>query len=161
VLRSVEAWVSTYQKMVQQMQLYLKNYHSNEKMAFEFDWRKVGKGDESASSNITCGFYCELGGDRIGLFAVNDMLYIYLNDRTCQVDDECRVSYLQKGNSRELKLSFGPENYDVIYINLRNAVSTQYHSEDEEDVDFGLWLYNVLSSSQRRQIFITSWGQTN
>jgi hypothetical protein len=140
------------------MRLFLKAFFSNDQIAVEVDTNEPNFFNVLDTQNQTRGVYCQLGNDGVGLFAIDENLFIFLNGRVRAVrGDETVASYSQKGDLRELSLRVGSENQLLVYTNTRRPISTQFYSEDEEDADFGLWLHNVLSSVERRRIFVKAW----
>jgi hypothetical protein len=136
----------------------LKNFFSNETRAIELDLGDTSIQHASTARDSLRGVYASLGNDCVGLFAIDDRLFIVVNAMASEVlSHETRVTYLQKGNSREIRV--GPDSATrLIRYECGTPVSTPFYSEDEEDADFGRWLYNVLCSDERKNIFIASWA---
>jgi hypothetical protein len=142
------------------MRFLLKDFFSNDKIAIE---ASIGEADILSAQRVQnrpVGFHCQLGSHCIGLFAARGKLFVWFNDKASEVTSaDAATSYSESGDSRALTLNLGPEKQIITYANSRRPISTQFYSEDEEDADFGLWLHNVLSSGERRRIFLQSWDK--
>lgn len=99
------------------------------------------------------GLFSRLGADRVGLFSIENRLFVYLNGIASEVDEGMSISYESNGDHRRLHIQIGTSLKTFDYINTRAPASTPFYSEDEEDADFGLWLNNVLNSDERCDSF--------
>jgi hypothetical protein len=140
------------------MMILLKHFLSNDRAAIDFDIRETDYGPNAQKKTV--GFYSVLGNDRVGLFALEGKLFIFVNDDVGEVsNDTIDVRHSQRGTSCELELKINGRNYTVAYPSPLGPVSTQFYSEDEEDADFGLWLQSVLGSAERRKIILGQWSK--
>jgi hypothetical protein len=112
-----------------------------------------------ASTDRASGFYAHLDKDLVGLFVINGRLYICLNNIVHEVSPKTTAEYSRNGDQREICLNLDQDKIVIAYTNSREPVSTVFYSEEEEDVDFGLWLSNVLNSSERKQIAVDVWSE--
>jgi len=142
------------------MRVFLRNFFLvNDKIAIDVPVDKAGACGESNIENKTVGFYGCLGKDCVGLFAMRERLFVYINGKVSDVPGEGKpTSYSREQGLCVLRLSLGGEIHMISYCNARPSISTLTYSEDEEDADFGLWLHNVLASDERRRIVIGRWG---
>ncbi len=67
-----------------------------------------------------------------------------------------QISHQHDGNHKVLHIESEGRVYDIHY-ETEEPVSTMFYSEGEEDVDFGLWLLNVLNSNERRDLCTDNW----
>ena len=133
------------------MQLHLKEFFSNKRMAVEADVAELGSCNPDALRDY--GLYCKLDEECVGLFSFGGELFVYLNGAIRKVDNDTKAAFFQDGDSRQFELDLGSGKHVISYTNTMRPVSTQFWSESEEDADFGLWCSNVLNSEERRSIF--------
>ncbi|PQO40936.1 hypothetical protein [Blastopirellula marina] len=107
-------------------------------------------------ANKAIGRYEELGGHTLGLFADRFGLVMWWNDAWFPLAPHLHISHVTEGLSRRLTICQRPIEIEIDY-QARPPVTTPYYAEDEEDVDFGLWLKNVLASPERRRTFLANW----
>jgi len=106
-----------------------------------------------ASGEGVVGFYDILNNVTIGLFVVDRKIYLYNEGVTIECRPDVIVEHSKEGDSRRLVIKWGGDTLDLAY--KVDAVQVSYlYSEDEEDVDFGLWISNILNNEERREIFI-------
>jgi hypothetical protein len=136
----------------------MKNFFSVETMAVDAGFEDPSNGFPSSSASEPQGVCCLLGGNCIGLFVLDDRLFLYLNGRASEVIGRRVSASLQKeGAMHRLELTIDGVNQRIDYKQDQTPVSTQFYSEDEEDADYGLWLTNILASQERRELFVQSW----
>jgi len=141
------------------MLVVLKDYFSSSRVTIDLDLDKTGVCKGQSSQNLTMGLYSQLGTYRVGLFVIGSKLFLCMNDVIVDTSiDEISTSYSKNEEWRELQIRVGIKNHLIAYANPRAPVSTPFYSEDEEDVDFGLWIHNIFSSGERRQIIINRWA---
>jgi hypothetical protein len=127
--------------------------HSSLPLMVEFGGAEGTGAPVSAS-----GFYDDLGGTCIGLLAVDAKLFMVCDGRVFEVMPETKVSHSRSGDVRSITIISGGNATTITYPRPADAVSTQFYSEEEEDADFGLWLQNVLGSTERRKTFLRTWS---
>lgn len=100
------------------------------------------------------GNYCLLENELLMLFCIDNKIYLFFNNQFHLFNEkEIRVDYKEK-NSVGI-LVFNGNNYstEVIYSTEEmTPLSTFIYSEEEEDVNFGLWINNVLNDKERIEI---------
>jgi hypothetical protein len=85
-------------------------------------------------------------------------LFLYLNGIAYEIREQrVTVSHWREGASHRLELTIDKTKTTLHYHNDQTPVASPFYTEDEEDVDFGVWLSRVLGSEQRQQIFVQSW----
>ncbi|MCP3923939.1 MAG: hypothetical protein GY714_15280, partial [Desulfobacterales bacterium] len=137
--------------------LYLKNYVSNEKITIDLDLTQLISDKFSVTHENPVGVYSNLGENILGLFLISEKLFIWLNGEVLEFSNFEEISHKVDGDHRVLKMKFGKRDYISIYSITDSPISTQFYSEDDEDVDFGLWVHNVLSSKERTQSIFKRW----
>jgi hypothetical protein len=105
------------------------------------------------------GFYDILSGHLVILFKnIDNLLMLMIDDYCMTLDGAFKVSYRDE-NATGL-LSIGDSNRSILIrydISKDLPISTTYYSEESEDVNFGLWLSNVLNSEERKKILLEYW----
>jgi hypothetical protein len=71
-------------------------------------------------------------------------------------DQRVRATFKREGNTCQLAIIIDDCTITISYKNQRVPVCTPFHSEGDEDADFGLWVSNVLASDDRRNIVVQS-----
>jgi hypothetical protein len=106
-----------------------------------------------------CGTYGEIGGHGVGLFVAGAQPCLVIDGQAFDWDlHQSRVSWQQQGEKRTLEIiDIRPNGIEfrVNYIVTDVPVNISW-PETEEDVDFGLWLSNVINSPERRQALINN-----
>ncbi|MCP3926132.1 MAG: hypothetical protein GY714_26505, partial [Desulfobacterales bacterium] len=138
--------------------LYLKNYVSNEKITIDLDLTQLISDKFSVTHENPVGVYSNLGENILGLFLISEKLFTLFNGEVLEFSSFEEIYHKIDGDHRELSMKFGKRDYRCVYTITDDPVSTQFYSEDVEDVDFGLWLHNVLSSKERTQNLFKRWG---
>lgn len=100
------------------------------------------------------GFYSYLQDELVMLFCFNRKIYIYFNNKFHSFDEaHIKVNYTQNNQKALLKFDTISFNHQISYsIEDMIPVSTLTYTEDEEDANFGLWIYNVLNNNERLEI---------
>jgi hypothetical protein len=138
------------------MTILLKHYFSSTKrLLCDIELEVRGGCHPPNSLGKRIGQFAFLGDHCIALFSVDFELFVLVNSEVRKAPPES--FYSRNGEIRELVLVFGSDRRTIKYWSERVPVSTVFYSEDEEDADFGLWIHNVLSSSERRKRCIESW----
>jgi uncharacterized protein YkuJ len=102
------------------------------------------------------GIYQVFSGILIAFFCSSECLYLLLNEHVFLVDKELHVIYNADGDLKKIGvLKHNEVVCEVTYKDDSAPVSTLTYVEDEEDANFGLWLSNVISSEERRSIFLS------
>lgn len=102
------------------------------------------------------GLYDDLGGHTLGLFAGRFGLVMWWNEAWFPLTPQLQISHVADGSSRRLTICQPPIEIKIDY-QTNPPVTTPFYSEDEEDVDFGLWLKNVLTSPERSETIFPIW----
>lgn len=109
----------------------------------------------STPDENTSGWYYNFENEFIGIFSNVEELYVYFNRSIYPLNESLSIKYSRKGRYANLSLRYMDDMFSTYYkFNL--PVSTLWYSEDDEDVDFGLWLYNIINSPERKKIFTDS-----
>lgn len=139
------------------MKVMMQNFYiSIEKAVLEVAFDPPASGEGLLSVHQPQGIYYDLGGHRVGLFVAEEKLFLFLNGLASEVGgQEVTASLRRDGEHRQLKMTMGGSVTTIDYI-PGSPISTPFHTDDEEDADFGLWLTNVLNSDLRRNIFLQS-----
>lgn len=81
-----------------------------------------------------------------------------MDDLSFDIDENFLVDYHINGKTALLKIE---DKRRMISMEIHPQefipVSTLHYSETEEDVNFGVWIFNVLSSTERRKILQDNW----
>lgn len=129
---------------------------ASEKAAVEVAFDPPASSEHQLSAHQPQGISCTLNGHCVGLFVAGEKLFLYLNGHASEVREPRALASLRRdGELRQLKLAMGGSMTTIDYI-PGSPISTPFHTEDEEDADFGLWLTNVLDSDHRRDIMLRS-----
>ena len=102
------------------------------------------------------GFFDFLNDELVMLISFDSLIYIYFNN-TFHLFKKENFDIDYKVNKYQAQLSFknlsNNSRYELLYsTGNMDKVSSIYYSEEEEDVNFGLWIYNVLSNNERIEI---------
>lgn len=116
--------------------------------------------DKKRDPQKPCGMYADIGGHCLGLFGAGGKLCMQIDGRAFDVDPaSIRVAWQQRGRSNHLDIiDSRPKGieFHVDYSVTAVPVDVSW-PETEEDVDFGLWLFNVINSDERRSILTKSY----
>lgn len=137
------------------MTCYLRNFYIRReriRIDVNVDWM-------ISSYETELGLYDNLGSDCLGLYALRCELYLYINGSSFRISDGLTVSRVTFGREKKLNILDNQIYYEVTYHCDRSPVSTPYYSEVEENVDFGLWMSNVLNSEDRKKRFLNAWNK--
>ncbi|MEI8371808.1 MAG: hypothetical protein WCJ35_03125 [Planctomycetota bacterium] len=144
------------------MRVLLMQYFGPGKLAVDLNIPDVAQAYQSCTSNAEekgWGVFSRFGEDIVGLFSMQGGLFIFHNAKVATVPDgQVSVSYSEKGALRELRIKFDSEEHVLTYEGSSPLAGPDY-TENEEDADFGLWLRNMLGSSERRDAFIKWWSK--
>ncbi|WP_407324093.1 hypothetical protein R5O24_03870 [Tenacibaculum maritimum] len=134
------------------MEFYLNKYkEANKKILLDLKDFKFK--DEICSDNVTSfGFYDLLGGKILGLSSINESLFLFVEGSCYKLDTNLKVNYKRVNNVAHLSITKNIHSYELKYF-FEESLSTLSYSEENEDSDFGLWVYNVLNSKERINIF--------
>jgi hypothetical protein len=135
------------------MHVVLKDhYFSSQQEVFELDLRE----SPSGGSDIASGLCSSLAGESVGLFVHAEALYFLWNGQSYPISSGCRTCHTRDGAISKFSIDIAGEQLAVEYA-PDTPVSTPFYTEVEEDADFGLWLHNVLSSSERTTHIVHFW----
>ncbi len=136
------------------MLLKLKDFNSNEILSIYVN-ETVG---ELVEHDLSVGFYSRLGDCIIGLFVAGKRLLLWWDSEILEVNRCNEIKHIRKENIRKFSLNYDSKVYEITYKIYDDPVSTQFYSENEEDVDFGLWICNVLCSEERISMVEEAWA---
>ncbi|MBA2116255.1 hypothetical protein [Bremerella alba] len=127
------------------MPILLRNYLcASEVLSFEVDAQLLCDVFIPAR---TIGLYCRLAKQLLGLTVFGSDFYFWWDDAWHAVSSEFSICHHIENNQFRRLVVIGQNDLQVdIRYTVQQPVSTPFYSEDEEDVDFGLWLKNVLTS---------------
>ncbi|MPT35904.1 MAG: hypothetical protein E2604_12660 [Flavobacterium sp.] len=102
------------------------------------------------------GFFDYLNGELIMLVSFENKIYLYFNNEFHYFNNEnIKVDY-QVLNKEALLTFYNSNNNEATIIQYSTEemvpISTLWYTEDEDDVNFGLWIYNVLNNQERIEI---------
>ncbi len=93
----------------------------------------------------------------IALYKEDGRLKLMTGDKVFEAD-AIFVSYKRNNDYGELTISGKDANIVFNYpVNDKYFISTLTYTEEEEDVNFGLWLANILNSDERKRIILDNW----
>jgi hypothetical protein len=112
----------------------------------------------AAETIETSGWYSQLAGQLVSLFAFAGDLYLRLNEKPYRLDESRRVEYSRHENESNLTLlERGQIIATLSYAPVEISPPLDEDPTgfiDEEDFDFGLFLSNVLENPARREILL-------
>lgn len=131
-----------FDKFRKGIELNLENFKINE------------HSDELKSTTKTIGTYAERANRIVGLFKnSNDKLSLFIDKNVYKIDPNFNIEFDKKEKKSILTIKAGNGDlYKLEYINDLEPISTLTYTEEDEDVDFGLWLFNILNSKDRMSI---------
>ncbi|WP_347067843.1 hypothetical protein [Flavobacterium sp. WV_118_3] len=111
---------------------------------------------EDINNYPEAGSFDYLNEELIMLISFNKYIYVFYDNLFHHFEkDKLKVNYSVLDNVAKLSFEDIVNNkiYEINYsIKDMEEISSIYYTEEEEDVNFGLWLYNVLNNSERIQI---------
>ncbi|MEO4005337.1 hypothetical protein [Flavobacterium sp. CAU 1735] len=102
------------------------------------------------------GYFDYLNGELIMLVSFENKIYLYFNNEFHFFNNEnIKVDY--QVLDKEALLTFYNSRDDKTTIirystEEKEPISTLWYTEDEEDSNLGLWIYNVLNNQERIEI---------
>jgi broad specificity polyphosphatase/5'/3'-nucleotidase SurE len=90
----------------------------------------------------------------------NNTLVLNINFKNFQIDEYFSIFYTEdmKKNVASLVIKRQEAEVQIEYSIMKcYQVSTIYYTEDYEDANFGFWLYSILTSEERKKIFLSNW----
>ena len=140
------------------MKCYVIDYYKKKKLQLDIVDISDSSTQHSTLATKAIGVVGQMGDSIAGLLVYNGLLYILYDGRTTSVfPGEVFSTFHQDGERRVVHIVTRQRTFNITYINLLEPVSTMYYSEDQEDVDFGLWLNNILNSQERQSNLIRTW----
>ena len=105
------------------------------------------------------GFYEIIDNHLIILYkTANNLLSLKVDDLVFNISDRFSIRYFDEDNYGFLNIKDEYKEIKLRYSILSmGIVSTLFYSEEEEDVNFGLWLANVLNSGEKIAILLDTW----
>ena len=109
---------------------------------------------ELESTTKTIGTYAKCANRIVGLFKnSNNKFSIFIDENFYKIDSDFNIEFDKKEKTSILTIKTGNgDSYKLEYINDLEPISTLTYTEEDEDVDFGLWLFNILNSKDRISI---------
>lgn len=143
------------------MQIMMREFYlSINRVVVDVSFDEPHGGDNPIRNQRPLGIYSKLGNDAVGLFVIDRKLYLYLNGHASEVLGKgITAKWYSEGKNRQLSIVIGQSRKTIAYKDPGPPVSTPFYAEEEQDVDFGLWLANVLSSTESRERFTKTWSQ--
>lgn len=134
--------------------IYLQNYLLNSEK-IEFNDNTGGCVKVVDNDVNTSGFFLFLEDDLLAVYVNQGVININVNSHKISIQDVEKIQHIEldNGQSRLLINSTSSIFCDFTY-QKDEPVSSIFFSEDKEDCDFGLWLFNLLQSKERQEIFI-------
>jgi hypothetical protein len=110
---------------------------------------------ELTISTKTIGIYKNFNNVIIGLIKNSDRtISLLINNIFYSVDDKLKLTFHVEDIKSNLLIKYNGENILNITYERQTPISTLWYSEEFEDVDFGEWIYNILNSEERKNIFM-------
>lgn len=127
--------------------------------SIDFTWNQSALFDNY--NKIPCkGVYKKIDSYYIIVFSFNNNVFLIINNLIYSIDSiDFFIEYTKHDENRN-SISIYVDSVldvDISYYEEFKPVDTLFFSEEEEDVNFGLWLSNVLNNIERRNIFRNSW----
>jgi hypothetical protein len=130
------------------------NFYSDLIKEFDIDMSHIAAADGNRSVGEHVGMYAILSGKVVGYVACNGQLAIVLDEKTIEVDESLSVHWTAHGQFNRLEIVQGSYRFSIEYLNDRKPISTPFYTEDDEVVDFGHWLSNVLNTPERKDFLL-------
>lgn len=105
------------------------------------------------------GIYDYLGEHFLALFKDwNHKIILILDNKWLPISTIKKISYRRNNNLDTLSIASEDNSYEVHYpAESFPEKCSVFWTEDDEDVNFGLWLSNVLNSIERKTIISENW----
>ncbi len=107
------------------------------------------------------GMYDIVDGIFLALYkSSKNTLSMVINAKNFPIDEYFSIKYYENplNSMAFMQVQYKADQLSISYdVKNMHPVSSIYYSEIMEDVNFGLWLSNVLNSSERKEIFISGW----
>ena len=84
----------------------------------------------------------------------NSKFVIIINNYKIEYNSSTEINYSSINAKHTLLIKINEQVIKLNYTLLEKPLSTPWHTECEEDVNIGLWIYNVMNSELRRSIFL-------
>jgi len=110
------------------------------------------------SDIVESGFYSHLSNKTIGLYRNNNSIYFFENKFTIQITSDITAEFEAFRRRRILKILSNNEIVYRIKYKVKNSIEDEDFTPfiDEEDFDFGLFIYNIINSTDRQKKFIVN-----
>lgn len=108
-----------------------------------------------SEENKIMGFYTIVENQIIALIRTSiDQLSVIVDGELFAMDENLLIKFKTSGDRSILKIYHQSRQImEASYITPKPLV-TPFWSEDSEDVDFGEWLFNMISSESKRKIVL-------
>lgn len=118
----------------------------------DFSFKLIEKTSDTIIDLPDAGFFDYLNEELVIFVSFDDNVYIYYNNHFHFFDKKIIVEYKVFDNMSMLYFK-NNDSHKIIYSHENiKKVSSLYYTEEEEDANFGLWLFNVLNNSERLKI---------
>jgi hypothetical protein len=107
------------------------------------------------------GFY-ELLSDKLFVLYkdLSEQLILVVEKQWISFNDISELKYERASETAILSIRTPDSDFSYRYnVSELKPVSTLWYSEEDEDVDFGLWLSLIYKSSERKKIILENWGE--
>ena len=107
------------------------------------------------SKTKTRGFYDIIEGNFIALYhTVDYKFFIIINNHRIEYNSNTKIEYNNCDAKHTLIVNSDEQEIRLDYTLSIEPLSTPWYTECEEDVNIGLWIYNILNSELRRNILL-------
>lgn len=116
---------------------------------------------DNAGKESICGFYATLGDKTLAFYLHEDHLYFQVNESYYVIAENPRVELDYKGVGATLRLEIKSDT--TLKISYERPILVVPLEEDptpfveEEDFDFGLFIFNILTHQARKERLIERW----
>jgi hypothetical protein len=117
--------------------------------------RRVLESNDQIRSN---GFFFDHAGATFGLGVLDGEILVLLRDQLVSYGSGFATEIRDDGECRVFVAAHNAEPLVCVTYHSPLPFSTPFFSLEAEDVDGFLWIHNVLSSDERRAIFVTHNG---
>jgi hypothetical protein len=116
--------------------------------------RHYRRDDPDLGRSLIQGHYCEMDGQMIFLYRQDDQLHLRINDSDMELGDDIQISFLKGVEKNTLILQRGRDHL-LEWTYSSPTISPDLDIDptpfvEEEDHDFGLFVYNVLTNYSRK-----------
>lgn len=106
------------------------------------------------------GFYECLGGTFVAIFLIDTSLFLRIEDSYFKLDGHVTSSHSINNDICVLTIEAGEGQSLEVSYDYETPLSTIFWTEDDEDVNFGVWISHIIQSQAKRDSIIETWGYT-